>query len=84
MIGSASPRVLQGACSSYPPKKAVHSTLEGIRNLRFKGACPRGAHLQLFPSGIKVSPLSQEGPRPVRCALHKKHTNTEERHARHL
>ena len=71
MIGSASPRVLQGACSSYPPKRVVHNTPEGIQNLRLEGACPMGA--PLFPSGIKVSPLSQKGARQVQCALQVKH-----------
>ena len=64
MIGSASPSILQGACSRYPAKRAAHSKPEGMQNLRLKGACPMGA--QLFPSGIKVSPLSLEGPQQVR------------------
>ena len=58
MIGSASPRILQGACSNCSPRRAAHSTTDGVQSLRVKGACPMRP--QLSPGGMKVSSMSQE------------------------
>ena len=58
MMAGGTPRLLQGACSSYSMQRALQARLAGSQGLRVRVACPLPGPLS--PSAMEVSLVSLE------------------------